>query len=30
MPKKGQKGPPKTIGDPTDPHGFGVLSSLFF
>jgi integrase/recombinase XerD len=30
MPRKGQKGPPKTIGDPTDPHGFGVLSSLFF
>ena len=30
MPKKGQKGPPKTLGDPSDPHGFGVLSSLFF
>jgi integrase/recombinase XerD len=30
MPRKGQKGPPKTIGDPSDPHGFGVLTALFF
>jgi integrase/recombinase XerD len=30
MPKKGQRQPPKIIGDPSDPHGFAALSSAFF
>ena len=30
MPKKGSKQPAKILGDPTDPHGFAVLSSAFF
>ncbi len=30
MPRKGQKGPPKTLGNPADPHGFAVLSAAFF
>jgi integrase/recombinase XerD len=30
MPKKGQRQPPKTIGDPSDPHGFAALSAAFF
>lgn len=30
MPRKGSKQPPKVLGDPSDPHGFAVLSSAFF
>jgi integrase/recombinase XerD len=30
MPKKGQRQPPKIIGDPSDPHGFAALSAAFF
>jgi integrase/recombinase XerD len=30
MPRKGQKQPPKIIGDPSDPHGFAALSAAFF
>lgn len=30
MPKKGSKQPAKILGDPSDPHGFAVLSSAFF
>jgi integrase/recombinase XerD len=30
MPKKGSKQPPKLLGDPTDPHGFAVLSAAFY
>ncbi len=29
MPRKGQKQPPKIIGDPADPHGFAVLCAAF-